>query len=210
MRTQSVQTIQWLRRSEPRRRFIAPGGRSAGAGEPEHTPYWRAQEHHCAGAGSTRTPHGSAPAVYKIKPLFRARAKGQRAARPSRRARGSFVRQGRRDRLQRQDQTRRRSKEPLRDRHPSLLLCKHYEARVTQARGPRELRGRRAAPPAGPAHPPPVNGIDSEQNDRPPACARATPRTLHTASYTDYLYFALLAIILHLIKFYKFCKLTQS
>ncbi|CAB3226838.1 unnamed protein product [Arctia plantaginis] len=83
MRTQSVQTIQecLVRLCEPRWRvLIAQRGRraSAGAGdEPEHTPYWRTQASHCARL-RTACPerHTVAPAVYKVKPLFRTRAKG--------------------------------------------------------------------------------------------------------------------------------------
>lgn len=173
MRTQSVQTIQCVvRRCRPRCRVLI-ARRCAGASGPEHsehTPYWRALRDEWPTTG--RIAPGSAPAVYKIKPLFRTRARRAQlwahAARPSTRAGGSFVRQGR-DRLRRRDQTRRRSKEPPRDRHPSLLLCKHYEARVTQARGPRELRGRLALPAPPLSYPPPVNGIGAQQNDRPPA-----------------------------------------
>lgn len=78
--------------------------------------------------------------------------------------RGAYVRQNKRWRKaarlwgrggrpateRRRDQRHLRSKKPPRDRHPSLLLCKHYEPRVTRAGGPRELRGRTAAyhPPA--------------------------------------------------------------
>lgn len=86
------------------------------------------------------------------------------------------MRQGRRDRLRRQDQKRLRSREPPRDRHPSLLLCKHYEERVTQARWPRELRGRRAGCRPSPlclCRPSPVNSWTK----RTPSGPATVPRT---------------------------------
>lgn len=168
MRTQSVQTIQCWVRSRPRWRVIAPGrglGRARADSGPQHTPYWRAQGHHCRRA--LPEPHGSVPAVYKIKPLFRARAKGRALTprRPTEQASGRLVCAAGAAGPAPAATSNAPQIKGAAARSASVIIIMQA-LRGARDSGERATRAARAPPP-GPAHPPPVNGIDTEQNDRP-------------------------------------------